>query len=84
MKWISIKDRLPDNKQMCICYNDCPHVNYRVLVLQYQNGGIEVYPDKWVELNIQNETSGHDNSWYVSITHWMPLPKGVNPEQQIN
>lgn len=68
MKWISIKDKLPDIEKKqgyeCLCY----YVNYRTEKRIFRRIGILTY------------SKGKFHCHYVGgaekeVTHWMPLPK---------
>ena len=72
MKWISIKDRLPDNEDeeyLCVSAkfggrDDYWEYSY-IIILGYENG-------KWLDDDNREHNNNADYHW---ITHWMPLPE---------
>lgn len=65
MEWISVKDRLPDNKEMVLIY--CPTLKHRNKKNNIKTGrkinfGCGLRPEGCL---------GYDDD----STHWMPLPE---------
>jgi uncharacterized protein DUF551 len=60
VKWISVKDRLPENKDEVLVYND---FNRICVSCYFTLTGKEYY---WENRD--------DQSMGATITHWMPLP----------
>lgn len=75
MEWISVKDRLPDDGQRCLCcqviaYNGTGyHGLYYFHISKVSESG----------QRIENAFWGNDSEWgdyfMDNITHWMPLPE---------
>lgn len=66
MNWISVKDRLPKERQFVLAYQPHKSNRCRQLILCRIN-------NSWYELNENNKID--INGFYNSITHWMPLPE---------
>ena len=73
MKWISVKDKLPQG-YLCCSYHE--HLSEQVLVCN----------SCAIEIACYNRSNGIwyvgeplDNEWIDKITHWMPLP--INPHK---
>jgi len=63
--WISVKDRLPENRSMCLTYS--PKGKMRVAQAFLPNP--DDHPnDCWWSVHGQG-------AHYVAVTHWMPLPE---------
>lgn len=66
MKWISIKERLPENEQQVLCFDRdkdrllCVYLDYEFFWIDKAPCGGKVEP------------APHSREKY--ITHWMPLP----------
>lgn len=75
MNWISVKDRLPIEKENVII-EVCPDgLNCFVTAGYCYNDGKE---NSWWEMNVKIE-----DDWIAyerEVTHWMPFPKGPNNE----
>lgn len=77
MKWISVKDRLPD-KYIDILVFDGINIytasykeGYETSNLFDINKGIFFYSNAFGEY-----IGGHEcDEWAIPVTHWMPLPK---------
>ena len=70
-EWISVKDRLPDKKCMCLVYAPHyfgqTHICNDVAYSTFQPN----YKQPWSIVR-----GGHGNAWRPwEITHWMPLPE---------
>ena len=64
--WVSVQDRLPENRSMCLTYS--PKGKMRVAEAFLPNP--DDYPNEcWWSVHGQG---GHH---YVAVTHWMPLPE---------
>jgi hypothetical protein len=63
MKWISVKDRLPEEKDTVLIYIPHPNCYYR-------------YPEKrmFVATFKNNNFFSHYSDQFIEISHWMPLP----------
>jgi hypothetical protein len=64
MEWISVKDRLPAEEQLCLCFDDW-HKQIRCLTFSYFH-------------NCWDDEDGDD--YYTDaiggkVTFWMPLPE---------
>lgn len=84
--WISVKDRLPNNYQECLCYARSRDGSFHSIVQCQYEFRNENYMDWAVKLfcegnyyvllekgQIQNpEREGH--FYFGEVTHWMPLP----------
>ena len=63
MEWISVKDRLPENRQTVLCYSINPHLS-----IFEEHEGRNVFYDGFTHCYCAvGEIMG--------VTHWMPLPK---------
>jgi hypothetical protein len=61
MEWISIKDRLPDERDIYLVYSD-GQIALGDFVLEEQIWNVQPYCNSWY--------------WSKSmVTHWMPLPE---------
>lgn len=73
MKWISVKDELPDRFQyVLVCFEGNERMPYTVSMARYVNYDCS----KW-ELEGNTPVCIDSQSWYLTtcdITHWMPLP----------
>ncbi len=70
MEWISVKDRLPKNKQRILMYCIREFVNDEPIVIgHYQTGDYENFISTCF---VEDEMS--------DITHWMPLPEPPNQQ----
>ena len=64
--WISVKDRLPENRSMCLTYS--PKGKMRVAEAFLPNP--DDHPNEcWWSVH------GQGGVHYVAVTHWMPLPE---------
>ena len=73
MEWISVKDRLPADKQQCLCfrlshYGNVYHLYWFYNSHENESGIIELnrfwgYDSEWGDFSVDN------------ITHWMQLPE---------
>ncbi len=75
MKWISVKDQLPEDiDDMCSCPQD-----YFLVSMQNSSmiGLATRYENKWDILNNEGVDGCTGTNYFDSkdITHWMPLPK---------
>lgn len=61
MKWVSVKERLPDNEQWVLCFME-----------NEEFGKFRVF--QWSYIDWQWNDG---NEWYdeEDVTHWMPLPE---------
>ncbi len=59
-KWISVKDRLPENKQIVLVVDEFQEMAVC---------GIKIYPDVYIFM--LHNTSKQ----IIEVTHWMPLPE---------
>ena len=75
-KWVSIKDKLPDEDGAYLCYLESGIVceaNYDSTVAAEGK-----FPfGEWVTYYNSDTLGAEDNYWeaYDAITHWMPLPE---------
>ena len=63
-KWISVKDRLPDQMGKYLC--------------RYVFGNEEEYPFEqvlWYYTAVEKPHFQHEGSMGMRVTHWMPLPQ---------
>ena len=76
MKWISVKDRLPEGRRTITCL----HLSESVLMANNCNIYIGYYnkEDGFWHTGVLTEEEG----WIDKITHWMPLPE--NPHNYIS
>lgn len=72
-EWISVKDRLPEDKQNCIIYHNLyePYENCGVYKSEFKHW----HNDDELGFDIIDEL-GH------GVTHWMPMPEA--PKRQMN
>lgn len=69
MKWISVKDRLPEGV-WSVTY---PHISEEVLVANSYSVSMAFYNrNDWTWYV---GMPGGNREWIDKITHWMPLPK---------
>ena len=61
MEWISVKDRLPEKEQGCICTLFFEDIQESIIVIAYYRLNGEWYCSEYESL-----------PW--KVTHWMPLP----------
>ena len=68
MKWVSVKERLPEDATSCLAYSNCMNnEKFGVIAVVY-------YKDKkW-------KVSYHDLE-LKDTSHWMPLPKAPQDEK---
>lgn len=90
MKWISVKDSLPDNKEYVFAYAGNYIQSMKYTVVQFCEGNT---PEECERVNLYRGCDQHGNNlvpynWEEfgpmsffgqDITHWSPLPKA--PEQ---
>ena len=60
MEWISVKDKLPNQNELVLCYSSSEGVISDSL---YSKIGSEIW------------FNGNKESYRNDITHWMPLPE---------
>lgn len=79
MKWISVKDRLPDPYVPVLCYIDPESLRdhdkkYRPCKTSYRYDSNEGYRALYPE---REDSKDINMTWdtYDKITHWMPLPE---------
>lgn len=65
--WISVKDRLPDNKFKVIVYTKWPEEYLSIVPQDYEIRLAHYHKDsdEWEILH---------NRYDIEVTHWMPLP----------
>lgn len=65
MNWISVNDKLPEEGQCVLIYQNNPwEKDYNILVLKYEYGAFR-------DVDYEDKEYGI----YELVTHWMPLPK---------
>ena len=71
--WISVKDRLPENDDRVLVWE-----NKFGTSRPLENGCWEFayYDGKWEDMNLKDYENNAD---YILITHWMPLPPPPMP-----
>ena len=72
MKWISVKDRLPEGEWA----TTCSYLSESVLIANSCSVSIGFYNR---ENSIWYTDGPAEEEWIDKITHWMPLPK--NPHE---
>ena len=65
MRWISVKDELPEDRQKVLTYYPCGHTPIQVQAFYLQYGG----DGPWWIFGWHNHSLEDGR-----ITHWMPLP----------
>lgn len=60
MKWINVKDDLPENVTPVLVYGECCDICYQIKIA-------EIEENRWWE-------SGTGEDLTFRPTHWMPLP----------
>ena len=72
--WVSVKERLPEDKQEVLCFNGYSPVMsvYREVTNEHSprfggvgNFEVQKYPDEHDRVH---------SSYWAEVTHWMPLP----------
>lgn len=87
MKWISVKDRLPEEDRDVLALYKQKESDIRLLSYKSYNSSMMVsymYEDfVWDELLCQAVNTGELkwNTW-EEVTHWMPLPSGPKKDQE--
>jgi hypothetical protein len=71
MKWISVKERLPENPQNVLCW-----LGDVVLMGTYYADIINTN-ERWAFFFSDNGRQ-RDDYWQSLLTHWMPLPEPPN------
>jgi hypothetical protein len=66
MKWVSVKDELPNDNQIVIAFNNTKYFNAHILILGFA-GGMFREIDKNADIDMSTR--------YRQITHWRKLPK---------
>lgn len=74
MEWISVKDKLPDHKEIVLCIGD----GHRASMAEYQQG-YKRHQGMFARYVDQVPEDRILLIYYNKVTHWMPLP---NPPQQ--
>lgn len=74
MKWISVKDRLPETSGKYLVYTECGDIFNAEFERDMGECGEFGY---WSEYYHQYTLGFLDSEWnaYYWITHWMPLPE---------
>lgn len=75
-EWISVKDRLPDNKESVLIVYKMPYMTLITAAKYHKVGSVEL----WTPV-VPNPVIG-SNLYSSFITHWMPLPNP--PEEPAN
>ena len=77
VKWISIKDRLPEKDGNYLCYLECGAVCEAAFDSTIASKGEEFPFGEWVGVYNSDTRDFTDRYWeeYDAITHWMPLPE---------
>lgn len=68
MKWISVKDKLPEGAGNVLAYIPDLH--------DYNQGGCSVMG--WVQDHWRDTYKGRE---FANVTHWMPLPEPPKEEE---
>lgn len=66
-QWISVKDRLPEHKQLVLYAANTTIQGFKQVV----TSGIFLAKDQWDRPNVFCDGAFHGLEW---VTHWMPLP----------
>ncbi len=80
-KWISVKDKLPDSKQVCLLYVDYPpSTTFNLLARPLDRssifiGGYSVFQSTFIEYHDQRTALKY-------VSHWMPLPSAPDTGEQ--
>lgn len=71
MKWISVKDRLPETSGQYLVYTECGDMFNAEFELHYGEFG------SWYDCYHSDTLGFLDSEWtaYDDITHWTPLPE---------
>lgn len=70
-KWISVKDRLPEDGQIALTICD----NGKMFLLQKVSDEMFGVPIYWNYCCGFDKELGPNESYCYDVTHWMPLPK---------
>jgi hypothetical protein len=68
LKWISVKDRLPEKNDRYLCYDD--NQGYSQVFEWYKNFNL----NEWDWFDVVNQD--------FHVTHWMPLPEFPQAEDK--
>lgn len=71
MKWISVKERKPENEQAILVFDRKSKEVWKALFVFYSK---PIYSEEWqtVPYDCCNLTG---NKYLKNVTHWMPLPE---------
>lgn len=84
MKWISIKDRMPENNQHVLLYFDCPregHLHRMISSDPCSQVIMGIYYDDDVWGGMVGLGGDFSTRQEPYITHWMPLPERPSDER---
>lgn len=70
-RWISVKERLPENNQLCFCFQNIPEDDFKFIVLWF-----DAMSEKFRGWDNTFETrdAKDEDGFFLNITHWQPLP----------
>ena len=72
--WVSVKDRLPENEEMVVCYTPCD--GYMFIGFHRTHVSANYNWSAWYIITAMRSTKKITKK----VTHWMPLPKPPKEE----